>query len=248
MKEEKRREMMNYLIVFSVPSARAAAFEEFKQTRGSNLNKIYLDNKEMVAGKKKQFAELARRVNQTKAEIDKTRTAAERKKNERLTMGKSDLYIDPIYSSFLGEFLNENGETIIDEEEYELISKLQELKGIYRTDFDHWKNLKSEISYSQNLVNQYQNRLVQGNSNLCLLSFSNSLSFKNLMIGTTNVIPMIIIPVLKLIHQHHRIHLNTIIVITMMLQKDSRICKKNYYSPISTVCHSDKLKRVLIDV
>ena len=38
--------------------------------------------------KKKQFAELARRVNQTKAEIDQTRIKAERKKNERLTMGK----------------------------------------------------------------------------------------------------------------------------------------------------------------
>lgn len=61
-----------------------------------------------------------------------------------------------------GEFLNENGETIIDEEEYELIAKLQELKGIYRNDFDQWKNLKSEISYSQNLVTQYQNRLLQG--------------------------------------------------------------------------------------
>jgi kinesin family protein 6/9 len=62
----------------------------------------------------------------------------------------------------IGEFLNENGETIIDEEEYELIAKLQELKGIYRTDYDQWKNLKSEITYCQNLVNQCQNRLLQG--------------------------------------------------------------------------------------
>lgn len=64
----------------------------------------------------------------------------------------------------LGEFLNENGETIIDEEEYELIAKLQELKGIYRTDYDQWKNLKSEISYCQNSVKQCQNRLLQGTS------------------------------------------------------------------------------------
>ena len=41
--------------------------------------------------KKKQFAELARRINQTKAEIDKTRIDAERKKNERLNMGKNFL-------------------------------------------------------------------------------------------------------------------------------------------------------------
>ena len=64
-----------------------------------------------------------------------------------------------------GEFLNENGETIIDEEEYELIAKLQELKSAYRVDYDQWKNLKSEITYCQNLVNQCQNRLLQGKNN-----------------------------------------------------------------------------------
>jgi hypothetical protein len=52
------------------------------------LNKIYLENREIMTTKKKQFGELARRVNQTKTEIDKTRIDAERKKNERLTMGK----------------------------------------------------------------------------------------------------------------------------------------------------------------
>lgn len=60
--------------------------------------------------------------------------------------------------------MNEIGEPIIDEEEYELIAKLQELKGNYRTDYDQWKNLKSEINYCQNLVNQCQNRLLQGKS------------------------------------------------------------------------------------
>ncbi|CAF1184045.1 unnamed protein product [Rotaria sordida] len=130
----------------STPPTRTAAFEDFKQTRGLNLNKIYLENKEILASKKKQFADLARRINQTKVDIDKTRIDAERKKNERLTMG---------------EFLNENGETVIDEEEYESIAKLQELKGTYRNDYDQWKNLKSEINYCQNLVNQCQNRLLQ---------------------------------------------------------------------------------------
>ncbi len=62
----------------------------------------------------------------------------------------------------IGEFLNGNGETIIDEEEYELIAKLQDLKGAYRTDYDQWKDLKSEMTYCQNLVNQCQNRLLQG--------------------------------------------------------------------------------------
>jgi hypothetical protein len=72
---------------FSIPPGRTTAFEEFKLTRGASLNRIYLDNKDVTASKKKNFAELARRVNQTKAEIDRTRIDAERKKNERLTMG-----------------------------------------------------------------------------------------------------------------------------------------------------------------
>lgn len=74
---------------FSTPPSRTAAFEDFKQTRGLNLNKIYLENKEILASKKKQYAELARQINQAKTDIDKTRTDAERKKNERLNMGKS---------------------------------------------------------------------------------------------------------------------------------------------------------------
>jgi kinesin family protein 6/9 len=81
-----------------------------------------------------------------------------------------------IFLETLGEFLNENGETIIDEEEYGLIAKLQELKGTYRTDYDQWKNLKSEITYCQNLVNQCQNRLLQGRKKL-FLSKENFLFF-----------------------------------------------------------------------
>lgn len=73
---------------YSGPANRTAAFEEFKKTRGASINKAYLENKEVMAAKKKQFADLARRVNQTKSEIDRTRIEAERKKNERLTMGK----------------------------------------------------------------------------------------------------------------------------------------------------------------
>lgn len=70
--------------------------------------------------------------------------------------------------------MNDNGETIIDEEEYELIAKLQELKGSYRSDFDQWKNLKSEINYCQNLVNQCQNRLLQGRSSFPIHSHFHS--------------------------------------------------------------------------
>lgn len=54
------------------------------------------------------------------------------------------------------------GETIIDEEEFSLVKRLQELKSRYRDDFDRWRELKAEIVYCQNLVEQCRQRLIQG--------------------------------------------------------------------------------------
>ena len=71
----------------------------------------------------------------------------ERKRGERATMG---------------EFVSEMGETIIDEEEFGLIKHLQDLKGSYRDDFHKWRELKAEIVYCQNLVEQCRQRLIQG--------------------------------------------------------------------------------------
>lgn len=79
---------MFFFLLISTPPTRAVAFEDFKQTRGLNLNKIYIENKDILASKKKQFADLARRINQAKADIDKTCLDAERKKTERTNMGK----------------------------------------------------------------------------------------------------------------------------------------------------------------
>ena len=62
----------------------------------------------------------------------------------------------------MGEFVNEMGEQIIDEEEFALIKRLQELKSRYRDDFDKWRELKAEIVYCQNLVEQCRQRLIQG--------------------------------------------------------------------------------------
>jgi hypothetical protein len=77
-----------FIIDSSTPPIRAVAFEDFKQTRGLNLNKIFVENKEILVSKKKQFAELARSINKIKGDLDKKRVDAERKKSERLEMGK----------------------------------------------------------------------------------------------------------------------------------------------------------------
>jgi kinesin family member 6/9 len=102
---------------------------------------------EILNNKRKQYSDLAHQINDTKSQIDHTRVEVERKKSERTAHG---------------EFLSETGETIIDEEEFALIKRLQELKAKYRDDFEKWRELKAEIVYCQNLVEQCRQRLIQG--------------------------------------------------------------------------------------
>jgi kinesin family protein 6/9 len=135
------------------------AFEEFKAERGSEINRIWNENKEILNNKRRLYSELAHRINETKGNIDHTRVEVERKRSERATMG---------------EFVTEMGEPIIDEEEFALIKRLQDLKSSYREDFDRWRELKAEIVYCQNLVEQCRQRLIQGNNKM-----SKSLSHLN---------------------------------------------------------------------
>ena len=90
---------------------------------------------------------MAHRINETKNYIDSTRIEVDKKREERTAMG---------------EFLSETGETVIDEEEFGLIKRLQDLKGRYRDDFEKWRELKAEIVYCQNLIEQCRQRLIQG--------------------------------------------------------------------------------------
>jgi hypothetical protein len=122
------------------------AFEEFKAERGSEINRIWNENKEILAAKRRLYSEFAHRINETKGQIDFAKSEVERKRGERANMG---------------EFVSEMGEPIIDEEEFALIKHLQDLKGAYRDDFDKWRELKAEIVYCQNLVEQCRQRLIQ---------------------------------------------------------------------------------------
>ena len=108
------------------------------------LKKFCLD---ILASKRRQYSDLAHKINETKSLIDHTRIQVETKRTERMAMG---------------DFISEFGESVIDEEEFSLIKRLQELKGRYRDDFEKWRDLKTEIVYCQNLVEQCRQRLVQG--------------------------------------------------------------------------------------
>nr|XP_025036083.1 kinesin-like protein KIF9 isoform X2 [Pelodiscus sinensis] len=129
----------------SSPPAKLAAFEEFKSERGSEINRIFKENKAILSDRKKKASELTRRLNLSKQEMDVARQALGAQKKEREEQG---------------EYMNEEGQIIIDEEEFLLVMKLKSLKKQYRSDFDELRDLKAEVQYCQHLVDQCRNRLI----------------------------------------------------------------------------------------
>ncbi|KAJ6655097.1 hypothetical protein lerEdw1_006001 [Lerista edwardsae] len=129
----------------SSPPSRASAFEDFKNERGSEINRIFKENKIILNDRKKKMSEFTRRVNHLKQEMDTARQALDAQRLEREQQG---------------EYLNDEGQIIIDEEEFLLIVKLKDLKKQYRADFNELRDLQSEVRYCQHLVDQCRNRLV----------------------------------------------------------------------------------------
>ncbi|KAH0627685.1 hypothetical protein JD844_003781 [Phrynosoma platyrhinos] len=129
----------------SSPPAKAVAFEDFKSERGSEINRIFKENKSILNDRRKKMNEVAHRVNMLKREMDTTRQALEAQKLEREQQG---------------EYLNDEGQIIIDEEEFLLIMKLKDLRKQYRADYNELRDLRSEVQYCQHLVDRCRNRLL----------------------------------------------------------------------------------------
>jgi len=128
------------------PPNRGEAYEEFKKERGQEIARILNENKTILQSKKREVRDLAHAVNTSKHMIDGAKIALDRKRQDRFEQG---------------EFVNEEGEMVIDEEEYELISQLNSLKKSYRKDFNELKNAKAEVEYCDKLVRQCRERLVR---------------------------------------------------------------------------------------
>uniref|UniRef100_A0A452GZL4 Kinesin-like protein n=1 Tax=Gopherus agassizii TaxID=38772 RepID=A0A452GZL4_9SAUR len=129
----------------SSPPSKLVAFEEFKNERGSEINRIFKENKAILSDRKKKASEITHRLNLIKQEMDITKEALGAQKKEREEQG---------------EYVNEEGQIIIDEEEFLLVMKLKDLKKQYRSDFDELRDLKAEVQYCQHLVDQCRNRLI----------------------------------------------------------------------------------------
>lgn len=86
VKREVRTQLYQ-LFLFSTPPSRTAKFEEFKQEKGVEINRILVENKEILASKKKAYADLAKQINTSKIDIDASRDKLERLKEEREANG-----------------------------------------------------------------------------------------------------------------------------------------------------------------
>ncbi|XP_051879435.1 kinesin-like protein KIF9 [Pristis pectinata] len=129
----------------STPPQKSEMFEIFKAEKGREINRILIENKSILIEKRKSMKELTERINNTKEEIDITKRSLNIKKRERHDQG---------------EYMNKQDEPIVDEDEFNLIIQLKDLKHQYRQDFDALRDLRVEVQYCQKLVDQCRLRLL----------------------------------------------------------------------------------------
>ncbi|XP_030900458.2 kinesin-like protein KIF9 [Melopsittacus undulatus] len=129
----------------SSPPPKPAAFEMFKEEYGSEISRIFKENKSILLDRKKRRSTVTQRINSIKLEMESIKKALEDQQQERWQQG---------------EYVDEKGHIIIDEKEFLLIVKLKELKKEYRSSYAELQDLKAEIEYCQDLVNKCRRKLI----------------------------------------------------------------------------------------
>ncbi|XP_063780681.1 kinesin-like protein KIF9 isoform X2 [Pseudophryne corroboree] len=127
------------------PPPKSSAFEDFKTDRGSELNRIFKENKSILTDRRGRLKEITQRINIIKKEIDTT---------------SRNLNVTKLEREKQGEYIDGQGQVIIDEQEFMLIVRLKDLKKQYRADYDELQDLKAEVQYCQKLVDQCRQRLL----------------------------------------------------------------------------------------
>ncbi|NWR54827.1 KIF9 protein, partial [Bucorvus abyssinicus] len=129
----------------SSPPPKPVAFEHFKEEHGSEISRIFKENKSILLARKQRSKTVVQRINFIKHEMEDIQRALEAQKQERWQQG---------------EYVDEEGQTIIDEKEFLLIIKLKDLKEEYRSGYAELQDLRAEIQYCQHLVDQCRNKLI----------------------------------------------------------------------------------------
>ncbi|XP_004399227.1 PREDICTED: kinesin-like protein KIF9 isoform X2 [Odobenus rosmarus divergens] len=143
-KKSKSKKTFKEQLRPSTPPPKPVAFEDFKNERGSEINRIFKENKSILNERRKRASETTQRINAIKREMDMTKEALNFQKSLREKQG---------------EYENK-GLMIIDEEEFLLILKLKDLKKQYRAEYQDLRDLRAEVQYCQHLVDQCRHRLL----------------------------------------------------------------------------------------
>lgn len=113
------------------------AFMEFKNGDGREIDSSLNQNKEDLRDRKNRLKTITSQVNSVKRSIDDAKDALEKIRSSRA-----------------------EDEEVIDEEEFEYIKKLKDLKKIYRSGFDQMKSLKEEINSISQSIEYAREKLV----------------------------------------------------------------------------------------
>ncbi|NXN90628.1 KIF9 protein, partial [Bombycilla garrulus] len=127
-----------------IPSQQEA-FEMFKKEAGREIHRIFRKNKRILISRKRKSHSVVQRINTIKQQMEAIKEALEAQKQKR---------------NQEGEYMDEKGQVIIDEEEFSLILNLKELNDEHRAGFTELQDLKAEIQYCQQLVDKCRKRLI----------------------------------------------------------------------------------------
>ncbi|XP_013225759.2 kinesin-like protein KIF9 isoform X1 [Columba livia] len=126
------------------PPPKPVAFEQFKEECGSEINRVFKENKRILLAKKKRSSVVAQSISFLKREMENVQKALEAQQQERCQQG---------------EYVDEKGQLIMDEELL-LIMKLKDLKEEYRSAHAELQELRAEVQGCQQLVDQCRNKLI----------------------------------------------------------------------------------------
>ncbi|XP_055063278.2 kinesin-like protein KIF9 isoform X2 [Misgurnus anguillicaudatus] len=129
----------------SSPPPKAEAFEDFKAEKGSEINRILKENKAVLLERRSQLRSLTDVINVTKRDMDYIASELQQFREQRQNQG---------------QFVNAEGEPVLEEAELSLVMQLKELKSRYRKAYEDHNSIKAEVSYCQQLVNQCRVRLL----------------------------------------------------------------------------------------
>ncbi|XP_071416438.1 kinesin-like protein KIF9 isoform X2 [Pithys albifrons albifrons] len=127
------------------PPSKPEAFELFKKEAGSEISRIFRENKRILLARKKRSNSIARRINDIKREVEGIENTLGAKRRRRWQEG---------------EYVDEKGQVILDEKEFALVLKLRELQEEHRAGCAELQDLRAEIQYCQDLVDKCRRRLI----------------------------------------------------------------------------------------